>query len=134
MITILYLDDSPYRLDAWRSICSWSILVSTAKQCINQLKNKEFDVISLDHDLEGKQMLPEHPNTGSEVVRWIIEKRPPIKLIVLHNSRANRRKTMKRDLERAGYKVMEGWAKAKEYPSFAKLFWQKITKELGNES
>ena len=79
---IFVLDDSPLRLDIFHRRFDdehnvWT--AQTAKQAIAVLEQQEFDLIFLDHHLGGKP--PEyygqdcdinHANTGSEVVRWML--------------------------------------------------------------
>ena len=43
----------------------------TAADAIAFLKNEKWDVVSLDHDLEGIYQNPELPNTGTTVAKYI---------------------------------------------------------------
>jgi len=69
-MNILILDDMEERHDAFRekfkNIECNIIHVTTAKECIEALKNNTFDLICLDHDLGGKE-------TGHEVSKWIAD-------------------------------------------------------------
>ncbi len=44
-----------------------------ARAAIKALKQSSFDIIFLDHDLEGQPADPEDENCGSEVARFIAE-------------------------------------------------------------
>jgi hypothetical protein len=67
----------------------------------------DFDVMFLDHDLGGKTYADQsHPNTGSEVVRWIGENKPNIKRFICHSMNYDARKAMVNKLEFFGY---EAW-------------------------
>lgn len=74
---ILFLDDCPNR--AAITYARWSpertsdtIWCRTAEEAITVLRDYEIDEAHLDHDLEGPFYLDtRHPNSGSEVVRWI---------------------------------------------------------------
>jgi CheY-like chemotaxis protein len=80
-LKVFVLDDSPLRLAAFHRHLDddhnvWT--ASNAKDAIDILKEQDFDVIFLDHDLGGKppeyygqDCDPSHPNTGSEVIRWM---------------------------------------------------------------
>lgn len=91
---IMILDDSPLRLNAFcrRFGSKYDVRVaSTAKDAIELLDNEYFDIIYLDHDLGGKppeyygqDCDPQHPNTGSEVIRWMI-KNPRAYNVVVHS-------------------------------------------------
>lgn len=49
--------------------------VTTAGEAIQRLEIEEWDVVSLDHDLNGQAYVPSGPGTGYEVACWL-EGRP----------------------------------------------------------
>jgi len=69
----------------------------TALGAINKLENESWDLLLLDHDLGGQQMVnSKDKNTGSEVARWLNEhpdKKPPA--IILHSFNPTGIKNMK---------------------------------------
>lgn len=87
---ILVLDDDPEndRLKAFRRmfIGHTVITVKFVKDCLYQLQNESpFDIVFLDHDLDGKTFVPSGPGTGYEVAEWLRDN--PLKKpnrIVLH--------------------------------------------------
>ena len=54
MKNILFLDDCRFRTSRFRSNIPSATLTSTAKECINELKNDSWDIVFLDHDLGGE--------------------------------------------------------------------------------
>ena len=73
---ILVLDDDPEndRLKAFRRmfIGHTVITVKFVKDCLYQLQNESpFDIVFLDHDLDGKTFVPSGPGTGYEVAEWL---------------------------------------------------------------
>ena len=62
---ILVLDDDPARLEHFRKTAFPNqdvITVSSVSDCIEQLiDNEPFNIVSLDHDLEGKVYVPSGP-------------------------------------------------------------------------
>lgn len=73
-MNILILEDDANRIGTFkRKLAHHDLtIVETAQDAIGQLATKCFDVIFLDHDLGGEQMVSTvGANTGSEVVRWM---------------------------------------------------------------
>jgi CheY-like chemotaxis protein len=71
---IFILEDDPNRIAALqRKLIGHSVIVAeTAVMAILALDTEEFDLIFLDHDLGGDQMVDgSEKNTGSEVVRFM---------------------------------------------------------------
>lgn len=85
---ILILDDCKTRLSTFRRKLIGAVVICTehAADCIRELEtNEQFDLILLDHDLEGKTYVPSGPGTGYEVALWLKnhpEKKPS--KIILH--------------------------------------------------
>jgi len=107
---ILFLDDSEERHDAakkWHDVY-WEDVTWcwTAKEAIDALKNKEFDIVFLDHDLGGEHFVnSEREDCGMEVVRWIMQNEPVIELIVVHSWNIPAAKRMTENLLDSGYSV-----------------------------
>lgn len=105
---ILLLDDDMYRHKAYRQRLIGSILtgVETSKECIKVLEESEpFQIILLDHDLDGKIYVPSGPDTGYEVAEWLRdhpEKMPDV--VILHTGNEKGAKCMKEVLPNALYK------------------------------
>lgn len=67
-------DDTQERIPVFKAKLSEHELVfaETAQEAIKILEKQEFDLIFLDHDLGGQQMMSAcEENTGSEVVRFM---------------------------------------------------------------
>jgi CheY-like chemotaxis protein len=74
MARIFILEDDKKRISAFQQkLIGHSItIVETAQMAIMALDTEEFDMIFLDHDLGGDQMVDgSEKNTGSEVVRFM---------------------------------------------------------------
>lgn len=75
---VLILEDDPVRIKKFKSIMlginAKADFTETASDAINKLKQEEYDLILLDHDLGGEiYVATENENTGSAVARWISE-------------------------------------------------------------
>jgi CheY-like chemotaxis protein len=87
---IFILDDSPIRLAAFKRHLNGEITTAqTASEAIQILSQRDFDYIYLDHDLGGTPPCyygvncdPDHPNTGSEVIRWMIQNPKPYNVVI----------------------------------------------------
>lgn len=87
---ILFLDDDKERIRVFMlstSIYHELHIAETAKDAITHLINypEPWDLVYLDHDLGGKQMVASGPGTGYEVACWIEEHEPVIQQIVIHS-------------------------------------------------
>ncbi|MFA5344815.1 MAG: cyclic-phosphate processing receiver domain-containing protein [Candidatus Omnitrophota bacterium] len=112
-MSILFLDDCPERTKVFRSAVPSAITVATAVDCINFLSDGEnlgwvkWDWVFLDHDLGGKEAANSaDPDTGMEVVRWIIEHKPKIDKIIVHTLNKAAGQQMVSKLHDAGYWVL----------------------------
>lgn len=105
MSEILFLDDDPARQKKFRSNNPSATIVDTAAKCIAELQKKPWDVVHLDHDLEGVYNDPAEDNTGSGVVRWIYKNRPEVKQFIVHTYNEHVWKDMLKALKQAGYKA-----------------------------
>lgn len=73
---VLMLDDNSGRIESFHSIVhmkGWEFQYAMdAPTCIELMQKEKYDIIFLDHDLDGRTYVPTHePNTGSEVARWV---------------------------------------------------------------
>ena len=106
MKTILFLDDCPHRCKSFRSNFPSATIVNDAKSCIAELKKQDWDEVFLDHDLGGTTYQDaSDKNSGSEVVRWILENKPKVSLFVCHSLNTPARQNMIAALANAGYFV-----------------------------
>lgn len=113
-LRILILDDSAERHQAFAMRLIGNVVehVETAREAIYQLdRHGPWDVVFLDHDLAGTELVASGPGTGYEVAQWIAEhedKRP--KCVILHTYNPVGAKNMKALLPDASW--MPGiWAK-----------------------
>jgi len=107
-MNVLWLDDSPERTRLFRSFAPYATVTSTASECIEVLEAAEepWDIVFLDHDLGGEVYVdPAHPNTGSEVVRWMAVNKPDVKKVVVHSCNSVAAQYMTEDLAKVGYEV-----------------------------
>lgn len=101
MLRILVLEDSEYRVREFRDafIGNTFRIVDNAKECIEALEKEKWDLIFLDHDLGGESMVSTtHANTGSEVVRWMIDNPDDIPPIYIHSMNVPAAISMEQDL------------------------------------
>ena len=70
---ILILEDSEERIKQMNRVLVGHevVVMTTARDCIVALSNETFDVLSLDHDLGGQEMVESGPGTGYEVAYWL---------------------------------------------------------------
>ena len=72
---MLFLDDRTKRIEAARKKYEGVYdvtFVHNAKECLRYLCREEFDIVSLDHDLDGNDFQdPDDVTSGMEVVRYI---------------------------------------------------------------
>lgn len=72
---MLFLDDRTKRIEAARERYSGNFdltIVTNAKECLRYLCKQEWDLFSLDHDLDGTDFQnPDDVTSGMEVVRYI---------------------------------------------------------------
>jgi len=72
---ILILEDSPERHKAF---LRWLIghvvkITENAKDAIELLRAEDWDILFLDHDLGGEEMVVSGNGTGFEVAKWLAE-------------------------------------------------------------
>ena len=103
----LFLDDSDLRCRPYLSANPWATIARTAAEAIAALGREPFDVVSLDHDLGGQAYVDSsEPETGMEVVRWIVANRPVIPSVIVHSLNEKAAERMVQALKEAGYAVV----------------------------
>lgn len=79
MKQVLILDDDPHgtRIPAYRDrfdelACEINVVhVETVEECKERLSNQVFDLVLLDHDLNGEIFVdPSRKDCGTEIARW----------------------------------------------------------------
>jgi len=100
-MNILLLDDNPHRITFFQNSLKKHTLVVCrhAKAAIKALKKGSFDLVFLDHDLEGDPADPEDENCGSEVARFIAAHDVHCGRIILHSENRAGREAMEAILE-----------------------------------
>jgi CheY-like chemotaxis protein len=95
-MNILLLDDNSHRITFFQNnLKKYSLVVCRhANAAIKALKKTPFDVVFLDHDLEGEPADPQDTNCGSEVARFIVKNRISCGRIILHTENRAGRESM----------------------------------------
>ena len=95
-MNILLLDDNQHRITFFQnSLKKHNLVVCRhAKAAIKALKKDPFDLVFLDHDLEGEPANPEEENCGSEVARFIVGHDIHCGRIILHTENRAGRESM----------------------------------------
>jgi hypothetical protein len=94
-------------------------LARSCPDAIANYKSGTYDLLLLDHDMEGKFESPEHPNTGTQFVKWLVLNDTPIldketpRLVILHSHNVDGKKNMKALLEQAGWSVISSYFDSK---------------------
>lgn len=98
---ILILDDNTVRHDAYKKKFNLPMdeltHVYTVGECIDALQKDNYDLICLDHDLGGEEMVKSGDGTGYEVAEWIAKNLPRENLpfaFYLHSLNPSGRKNM----------------------------------------
>lgn len=104
---MLFLDDDRNRCKQVQSFIPSAIIVNRANEAIYWLQTeKQWDVVSLDYDLDGEVMVEsEQANTGMEVAQWIGKNRPAILRMIVHSFNPVGSLNMLSVLREAGYCV-----------------------------
>jgi hypothetical protein len=85
MMRRLFLDDSEPRIARFLREFPGSTIVRSAEEAKSLLALQDWDEVWLDHDLGGERFVdPARPDSGSEVVRWILKVSPPVKRFIVH--------------------------------------------------
>lgn len=105
---ILFLDDDEkrHRTFAQDNIGEDVTQVRTIQSCIDAIKNNpKYDLISLDHDLNGQHYVEQAEGTGTEVALWMAANITPEKMpdrVWLHSYYLDGAKRMRNILVAAG--------------------------------
>ncbi len=89
---ILFLDDNPDRIIAAKESYGDDVkIVTTVRDCLRELSFHDWDIVSLDHDLGGKEFVdPDSEFCGMEVIRYLEKtswpKRRQFPDFVIHSS------------------------------------------------
>lgn len=84
-MNIMILEDSPERCEFFRKFLSGHVLYfyDNAEAAKTALRLQEFDMIFLDHDLEGQVYVnSDHENTGYQVAKYIADKNIETQVII----------------------------------------------------
>jgi hypothetical protein len=81
------------------------VFAFTAEGAIRTMENEEFDFLFLDHDLGGEVMVStEREDTGSEVVRWMVQQNWTNKpAIIIHSLNTPAARSMQAALKEGGF-------------------------------
>lgn len=122
-MNILLLDDSSHRITFFQNALNQHKLMICrhARSAIKALKDIDFDVIFLDHDLRDKPVDPDDENSGSEVARYIADHEIACPCIILHTENRLGQRTMEELLPQA---------RALPYGKLKKLGLQAILKSV----
>lgn len=104
---VLILDDSEIRHRRFKEKFSLEtdILTHTytVEECIEAMTNNEYDMVCLDHDLGGQEMVPSGPGTGYEVCEWMVQNQDRVpNIVILHSFNPPGRDNMSRLLGNFG--------------------------------
>lgn len=131
---ILFLDDDHYRCTQFRANIPYADIVNTADEAIYMMQNNgPYDIVCLDHDLGGQQMVDERgKNTGSEVVRQMVNMSLPAKHVIVHSFNASAAHSMVLALMRAEYTTYN-YPFGKDMITFVSELADYIEEQNGNE-
>lgn len=108
MSKVLFLDDRSKRIHDAMERYKDVTIVTNVTECLRFMANENFDIVSLDHDLGGKEFVdPDDPTCGMEVIRylektgWPKERHRPI--FILHSSNVFAACAMEGRLRAMGY-------------------------------
>lgn len=116
MKKILFLDDNKQRHKAVKPHFLHDEAY-TAQEAIVLLQKHKYEIVFLDHDLGGKEMVASEgtEETGYTVVKWIAENKPVIPLIVVHSLNPVGAENMVTLLRNLNYNVLKrGFLQVKE--------------------
>ena len=93
---ILIVEDNKNRITYFRNeLKGHSVVVCRhAKVAKKALRKDQFDLILLDHDLQGKPADPESENCGSEVARIMVKRGVKYGAVILHTENEVGRESM----------------------------------------
>ncbi len=83
------------------------ITIARSVEEAKHLYTHPYDLLLLDHDMEGRFESPNHPNTGSNFVAWLVTTGAPKVETLLHSQNFHGRAYMRQILQKAGWSVDE---------------------------
>lgn len=106
-MSVFILEDDENRIRKFRSAIPSAIMVDNVDEAKEVLsKDEKWEIAFLDHDLGGEVMVDASKyNTGTTLVRWLIEQGIKIDTVVVHSLNDNAAMGMVTDLRKAGYHV-----------------------------
>lgn len=111
---VLILEDSQERIDIFNKnlVGNEFVIVSNASECIHKLVKEKWDVLFLDHDLDGRSFVDSlEDNTGYQVAKFLNQnKEYKPKVIVIHSLNPAGAKNMQMELPEA-YRIPFAWSK-----------------------
>lgn len=102
---IFILEDDHERIELFRKFLFDQDLTiaEDAIDAIAILSNNKFDLLMLDHDLGNRQMVSsDDKNTGSEVVRWIVQSGMKCPTTIIHSYNPDGAESMFNALKKHG--------------------------------
>lgn len=104
---ILFLDDNKYRHKTVKPHLLHDEAY-TVEQAVELLKTKKYDIIFLDHDLGGEEMVSsDREDTGMTVAKFMVEEEILTELVVVHSCNPAGAANMTALLRQDGYEVMQ---------------------------
>lgn len=98
------MDDSAERTNRFLLTFPNADVANTNQEAINLLSVNQYDLISLDHDLNGAVFaLSSGNDSAMQTVKWICERKPPIKHVIIHSHNDVGAGFMRQALAKAGY-------------------------------
>jgi CheY-like chemotaxis protein len=107
----LILDDNPARYTYLIKImvslsfpyCDKIVIVSTAERAIEELKKEEvWNIIMLDHDLDGSRFISNSDGTGYDVAKFIKDSQIKYNLCIIHTTNDHIVNKMMKELKDTG--------------------------------
>ncbi len=95
-MNILILEDNKNRIQYFQNTLQEHrvVICRHAKTAKKALRKQAFDLIFLDHDLQGIPADPESENCGSEIARSIADRDIPYSAVILHTENDTGRDSM----------------------------------------
>jgi CheY-like chemotaxis protein len=102
-MNMLVVDDNAHRITFFQNALKGHkvTVCRHARAAIKALRKSSFDVVFLDHDLEGRAADPDEENCGSEIARFIAEHQVACGRIILHTENSAGRDSMESILDNA---------------------------------
>lgn len=103
---MLILEDNAGRNAYFRQTYPDAAMTESAEETIRLLGERQFSIISLDHDLNGETFVDSaRADCGMEVVRWLVANPVEVERIIIHTANPMASDLMCKALKDAGYNV-----------------------------